>query len=716
MRSGAAPVAALLLLAALAALPTATAFCEIVEPPSALPTQVNGTQVEIRLSEGHAKIVIIKEFHNPSTIAKEGQIFFPLERGHELITDLSLKVGNVVYNSSALGRGDALEGFLEASAQGQDAALVQYDDAKDVYWVAVTIPPGESRTTITTLEMPLARVDGAYAYEYRLSVDAGHSLSYLRAHVRIETAGVLEDVTVPSHSRLAVTREGEHAADLYVNSTAEAEGRDLSVRFRSGRAPLARAEEHGVSYLRLSLEATDPVFAGSLRAVPRALLFLVDTSGSMGTAGRWPIVKEAVLAGLHDLVSGESYAVVVPRGRSGRTLGLEPHARAIVSDATRVGDFLDAIVPGGSTDLTAGFPLVSRWASESASRGQQPILMVITDGVPTVNLRGVDLEKAYRGIAHRESMPVVAVAIRPSDHSAENLLRNLSHYSRGDPVPLYGGSAEGKVSEVLASLRLPVLQKVETGFAPGMETAGPRTQDLLRGGEITVAARAEGPLGDPVTVHVSWRDNAGARAEEVTATVGTIPVQPSLPRVWLLSRIHAMLAEVDAATDDGPGSALRAFATANRVVTPYSSLLVLVPRPDPFCCASTAQSASAGFPIGLGFPSLLEGEGRRAAQWEREMSNPLVTEGEVDRYVDQGSGEHRALLLDEPRTVAAGRFLTILEVDGQLVGVRRGWTYGTPFLDTFPSILFAVGALAGIAVVERLRRKGEASRRQRGRT
>jgi len=86
-----------------------------------------------------------------------------------------------------------------------------------------------------------------------------------------------------------------------------------------------------------------------------------------------------------------------------------------------------------------------------------------------------------------------------------------------------------------------------------------------------------------------------------------------------------MLAEVDAATDDGPGSALRAFATANRVVTPYSSLLVLVPRPDPFCCASTAQSASAGFPIGLGFPSLLEGEGRRAAQWEREMSNPLVT-------------------------------------------------------------------------------------------
>src|SRR5439155_1202901 len=62
------------------------AFCEILEPPSSFPTQVNGTQVEIRLTEGFARVVIIKEFYNPSSEAKQGQIFFPLEKGHELIT------------------------------------------------------------------------------------------------------------------------------------------------------------------------------------------------------------------------------------------------------------------------------------------------------------------------------------------------------------------------------------------------------------------------------------------------------------------------------------------------------------------------------------------------------------------------------------------------------------------------------------------------------
>ncbi|MGI0148643.1 MAG: hypothetical protein ACREDF_03820, partial [Thermoplasmata archaeon] len=70
-----------------------SAFCEILEPPSPLPTQVNGTQVEIQLTEGFARVVIIKEFYNPSDEFKQGQVFFPLEKGHELITDLRLKIG-----------------------------------------------------------------------------------------------------------------------------------------------------------------------------------------------------------------------------------------------------------------------------------------------------------------------------------------------------------------------------------------------------------------------------------------------------------------------------------------------------------------------------------------------------------------------------------------------------------------------------------------------
>src|SRR2546426_8917848 len=51
---------------------------------------------------------IIKEFYNPSDEPKQGQIAFPLEKGHELITDLRMKIGNVTYGSSTQNRTDAL--------------------------------------------------------------------------------------------------------------------------------------------------------------------------------------------------------------------------------------------------------------------------------------------------------------------------------------------------------------------------------------------------------------------------------------------------------------------------------------------------------------------------------------------------------------------------------------------------------------------------------
>src|SRR3989442_776352 len=266
----------LVVVALLSAPGPAAAFCVIVEPPTPLPTQVNGTQVEIQLTEGFARVVIIKEFYNPSDQPKQGQIAFPLEKGHELITDLRLKIGNVTYGSSTQNRTDALNAFLEAIAKGQDAALVQYDAPRDVYWIAVTIPPKEARTTITTLEMPLTKTDGFYDSGYRLSIDARERVSYLRVHVLSPT-----DAPRSPHPPRRVRKHG------LPRSLGSRERRRPTDRQRSGPGRVVRSRgvpwrhRHDVFPHAAKMDARD---GGRPRSLPR----LVPTPreyGSRHTAG-----------------------------------------------------------------------------------------------------------------------------------------------------------------------------------------------------------------------------------------------------------------------------------------------------------------------------------------------------------------------------------------------------------------------------------------------
>lgn len=664
----------------------AAAFCEIREPPSPLPTQVNGTQVEIQLTEGFARVVIIKEFYNPSPIFKEGQVFFPLERGHELITDLRLKIGNVVFNSTAQDRGEALDSFLDALAKGQDAALVQYDPPRDVYWVAVTIPPFSARTTVTTLEMPLTKVDGYYRYHYRLSVDARDSKDYLRVRVRIATSAPLEHVGIHSHPDLPILQTGDRVALAFVNSTAEAELRNLEIHFRTAGTSLAQASDSDGEhrFVRLSVDAQDPAFAESLRPRPRAFLVLLDASGSMSLGSRWDFARAATLRLLGDLRAGESFGIAAFQGTTRATYRSSLEAWA----PDRHGDvqaFLAGIAPRGSTSFTASFPVIERWARQAREQGQQPILFLITDGRPTRGILALDLENAFKRISYDHDMPVFGLTIRPRDHTDENLLRNLTHFNRGGFVAVGGLDLPDRIAEILAAVRVPVLDGVRASL-PGAENvtlASGDPQVVWQGGEAIVIARIRGTPFDPLAVGLRWTDDGTARGLDAVHEGTEVLEDPLLKRQWILARVHALLEEIRAHGDPATIETLKAFATAHRVVTPFTSLLVLIPQlPNPGDADSAARAgdslfeglapggvalSSPGSARGFNLLSPLEQEARRSEALRRDLLNPLLVEREIDRIVFEGSPEYNSLELRRALVVFQGTYVRILDLDQQLV-------------------------------------------------
>jgi len=688
------------------------AFCEILEPPSPLPTRVNGTQVEIQLTDGFARVVIIKEFYNPSQEFKEGQVFFPLEKGHELITDLRLKIGNVVYNSSSGDRGGALDEFLDAVQKGQDAALVQYDPPRDVYWIAVTIPPGEARTTITTLEMPLTRRDGFYNYHYRLSVDARDSVEYLRVHVRLETAAPLH-VHLESHPGVPILWSGDRVADVYLNDSASVGARDLHIHFGSlGPSVSQFVDGDGSRYVRYALGAGDPAFQSSLAPLPRSLLVALDASASMGRHARWAVAREAVRQLLGDLRPGERIGLVAFGGPSVRVFasGLREATPDLRPEVER---FLDAVDPRGSTSFVAAIPVIDRWAREAVGLGAQPVFVLVSDGRPTRGDLGLDLERAYSRIAVDRTLPIFALAVRPSDHADENLLRNLSHFQGGDVFSIFGDDPAAATAALLASIRVPVLQGlvVEMPGHPDPEYANANPQTLVGGGEALVLAKVRAAREDPIAVRLDWGTPESPGSTGLSSAGSAVPVHPLLKREWVLLRVHGMLATLRAHEDPGLVESLKAFATEHRIVTPYTSLLVTIPRAEseaghasaepgsPFdgfagdVVASPAASSRGGFLSGRLSP--LEEEARRSAALRRDLGNPIVADGEVDRWVPDASPEGAELARADALVRFDGTYLRVFEVRDELVGVVREGAFPTVLSPTGLGIAMAVAAALG---------------------
>ena len=411
----------------------------------------------------------------------------------------------------------------------------------------------------------------------------------------------------------------------------------------------------------------------------------------MGFLDRWSLAKDAVRRIASDLGAGESYGVAVFQGTTvaPSSPNLQAWTPAGEADLVR---FLDSFRPHGSTSLAAPLAQAASWAIDAGRAGQQPILILVSDGRPTRAPLDPDLEPTYARISYEQAMPIYALAVRPADHDDETVLHNLSAYHRGELVTVRG-DVPGPVADLLASIRVPVLAGLQAQIsnATNLTLASANPQDVWQGGEAFVIARMRGTANDSLDLRMTWPDTSGAtRALNIRSAGPDIPVQPLLKRQWVLTRIHALLEAARARADPAIIAELTTLGTENRVATPYTSLLVLLPQPNPGGDRSTAPETSLpGAPL-FGAPALsspsssttsglssifvppLIAESRKADALRRDVRTSLVAQDEVDRYVAFGSPGYAKLDLSTATSRYEGTYLRILDVDGELVGVHRG--------------------------------------------
>jgi len=131
--------------------------------------------------------------------------------------------------------------------------------------------------------------------------------------------------------------------------------------FRSGRHLL----RVGVQGEEVSRDERQPVH----------LTFLVDVSGSMGSADKLGLAKKAMHMMVDGLKEEDTVAFATYAGRTARVL--EPTTAA---NKRRIHSAIDSLNSGGSTAMSAGIDIAYDMASESFVEGHENRVIVMSDG------------------------------------------------------------------------------------------------------------------------------------------------------------------------------------------------------------------------------------------------------------------------------------------------------------------------------------------------
>jgi Ca-activated chloride channel homolog len=180
---------------------------------------------------------------------------------------------------------------------------------------------------------------------------------------------------------------------------------------------------HGTYFLRIGIQGYD---IPSSQRKPLSLVFVLDTSGSMGDSNKLDMVKESLQMLVRRLRPQDSVAIVA----------YSDSARVILdstrgSDHNTIMDAIDTLDAEGSTNLRDGLMLGYQVASESNEEGTNRRVILCTDGVANVgdtDPQGI-LEDVHK--YSTQGITLTAIGVGMGDYN-DKMLEQLADRGNGN--------------------------------------------------------------------------------------------------------------------------------------------------------------------------------------------------------------------------------------------------------------------------------------------
>ncbi|MBI5832049.1 MAG: VWA domain-containing protein [Armatimonadetes bacterium] len=566
------------------------------------------TDVQAVVSGYVSRVTVTQRFGNPFTERIEAIYTFPLPHDGAVF-DMEMKVGERVIRGLIKKREDAAKIYQQARAAGQTAALLDQERPNIFTQSVANIRPGEKVEVRLRYTALLPYKDGRFSFVFPMVVGP----RYMPGQPTGQSGtGWSPDTTgVPDASRISppVTPKGTRAGHDISLSLNLAPGLPLGeVRCTSHEADVARqpwgaqiklrradeipnkdfvleyttsADQIGDAVLsQTDSKGPDGYFALVLapparvtpeQAVPKEIVFVLDTSGSMQG---FPIqrAKESMSSCIEQLNPHDTFNLITFSGDT--SVLFEQPVPASDENIVRALTFLRTRSGGGGTEMMKAVEAALR---PSAAGGGVRIVCFMTDGYVGNDRQIIDAIGKY------SSARVFSFGIGSSVNRF--LLDGMARAGRGEVeyVPLSGPQATTAAKDAAARfaerVRNPVLTDItlDWGDLPVADVQPARLPDLFSAKPMMVVGRFTKPASGSLTIRGKTAAGAFERKLAVKFTADDSSHQV-LPQVWARTTIEALSNDDLLAQKPETKERITQLGLDYRLMTAYTSFVAVEER------------------------------------------------------------------------------------------------------------------------------------------
>jgi Ca-activated chloride channel family protein len=543
-------------------------------PPVWAALETTFTKADVRIKDQLATTSIEQEFYNPNARQLEGTFLFPVPKGAQ-INKFAMEINGKPVEAELLAADKARGIYEDIVRKLKDPALLEFA-GRDLFKVRVFPIEANSRKRVTLSYSQLLKSDsGLVNFVLPLNTDkfSAKPVKNVSLKLDLETKRPLKSIYSPSH-KVEIKRSGGNKATVGYEASDVKPDADFQLFFAQEQ------EDLGLNLLAYKTAGEDGYFlllaspgaeVKNTRVIPKDVMFVLDTSGSMAGA-KLEQAKKALAFCVENLNDNDRFEVLR------FATEVEPLFDKLteVSKETRskAHSFIKDLKPLGGTAIDDA---LKKALAMRPDKGDRPYIVIfLTDGRPTV---GNTKEEDIVANVNRASQGNVRVFCFGIGHDVNtHMLDKITEETRAvSQYVLPEEDIEVKVSSFFSKIKEPVLASPKISFPDSVRITKlypSPVPDIFKGEQLVLAGRYSGKGDGAIQIEGTVNGETKRFAYDVKFA-DEANDHEFIPRLWATRRVGYLLDEIRLRSENKElKDEVVELARKYSIVTPYTAYLI----------------------------------------------------------------------------------------------------------------------------------------------